>query len=79
MSVINHIIERGIPLPTSVRRSRGKWQVLSSKMQIGDSVLLGHADAKIFSTTLRKSNFQPFTRKENRDFTRVWKGQELAK
>ena len=77
MSAINHIIERGIPLPTSIRR--GKWQMLSSKMQIGDSVLLGHADAKIFSTTLRKSNFQPFTRKENQDFTRVWKGQELAK
>lgn len=69
-------IDVGVPIPK--RTGRGKWQVLSDEMNVGDSVLLSTKEANTFRATLSNLGFKSVLRTENKDegLVRVWKSEE---
>ena len=64
-------IDKNIPMPDSVRGSRGKWQLLLAKMEVGDSFLMPDNVKKSSMYQLCKP-YAKISVRETSEGIRVW-------
>lgn len=68
---MNYKIEKNIPI--SAHGKSGRWSILTSEMEIGDSILVEtRKKATSICICLKRSGYKPVTRKVNGGI-RVWK------